>query len=399
MQLYRRSTAKVARAVSAPQRDFLLVQSSTELGGAERVLLNLLTASEDLRRRSLTAVMRFGDGNLPARLREVGAEVVELPRTRIRQPLQMLRTALALRTLARERGVRVVVGNGAHPQILAGWTARLSGAKAVFIVHMIHHLPLRANATLDVLALKGPCDLMLANSEASLAPLRTLRPDVDKRLFHLGTPIITVPPEAVRTARAELGAADDEVVIGVFGRLQRWKAQDVFLAAAAQVGTARPRTRFVIVGGAMFGLEPEYFSELRAAAAATGFADRIVFTDYRQDVAPFMAACDIVCHTSRVPEPFGMVVIEAMSLGRPVIATRGGGPSEIIAEREQGLLVPPDDPGALAAAILSLVDDPDLRSRVGARGRERVVSTFAIDKMAHNFVAELDRLGRSGEPR
>src|SRR4051794_3831846 len=205
---------------------------------------------------------------------------------------------------------------------------------------MIHRLPLRANEGLDVLAIKGPCDLMLANSQASLAPLRQLRPDVEKQLLHLGTPAITVPPEAVQSARAELGATNDEVVIGVFGRLQRWKAQDVFLAAASIVGAARPRTRFVVVGGAMFGLEPEYFVGLRAAAAATGFSDRIVFTDYRQDVAPFMAACDIICHTSRVPEPFGMVVIEGMSLGKPVIATRGGGPSEIIAEPDQGILIP-----------------------------------------------------------
>jgi glycosyltransferase involved in cell wall biosynthesis len=380
--------------VGVPQRDFLLVQSSTELGGAERVLLNLLAASEELRRRSLTAVMRFGAGNLAARLREVGAEVVELPRARVRQPLRMLQTALTLRALVRARGIRVVVGNGAHPQILAGWVARLSRAKSAFVVHMIHRLPLGANERLDVLAIKGPCDLMLANSQASLTPLRQLRPGVDKQLLHLGTPTITVRPEAVQAARAELGAASDEVVIGVFGRLQRWKAQDVFLAAAALVGAARPKTRFVIVGGAMFGLEPEYFVALRAAAAATGFADRIVFTDYRQDVAPYMAACDIICHTSRVPEPFGMVVIEAMSLGKPVIATQGGGPSEIIAEPDQGILVPPDDPAALAAALISLIDDPERRARLGARGRERVISDFGVDTMARNFVAALERLAQ-----
>jgi len=380
--------------VSAEPRDFLLVQSSTELGGAERVLLNLLAASDELRRRSLTAVLRFGNGNLPTRLREVGADVVELPKVRVRQPVHLLGTALRLRRLARERGIRVVVGNGAHPQILAGWTARLSRAKSAFLVHMIHRLPLLANHGLDVAAIKGPCDLMLANSRASLRPLEQLRPDVEKRVLHLGTPLVTVSPDAIRAARAELGAGDDEVVLGVFGRLQRWKAQDIFLAAAARVGAARPRTRFVIVGGAMFGLEPEYVTQLRAAAAATGFADRIVFTDYRQDVAPFMAACDVVCHTSREPEPFGMVVIEAMSLARPVIATRGGGPSEIIVEPAQGILIPADDPDALAAAMISLIDDPARRARMGAAARDRVVASFGVDTMARNFVTALEGLAR-----
>jgi glycosyltransferase involved in cell wall biosynthesis len=107
-----------------------------------------------------------------------------------------------------------------------------------------------------------------------------------------------------------------------------------------------------------------------------------------------MAACDIICHTSRVPEPFGMVVIEAMSLGKPVIATQGGGPSEIIAGPDQGILVPPDDPAALAAALISLIDDPERRARLGGRGRERVISDFGVDTMARNFVAALERLAQ-----
>jgi len=165
--------------------------------------------------------------------------------------------------------------------------------------------------------------------------------------------------------------------------------------AAGQIARQYPRCRFAIVGGATFGLEPEYFDGLKRAAADLGVAERLVFTGFRTDVPRLMAACDVICHTSRVPEPFGLVVIEAMALGRPTIATRGGGPSEIIASPSQGTLVPPDDPGALARAVSELIEDPERRRRMGAAGRERVQSTFTIDAAARNLIGCLDELASS----
>src|SRR4051812_38708192 len=168
-------------------RDFLFVQSTTEVGGAETVLLNLFSSSAELRDRSVIANLGFGDGDVPARLRGMGAEVVDLPRARLRQPGRVLRVLCALRKLIRERAVKVVIANGAHPQILGGAAARLAGAKSVFLVNMIHAHPLWKNGALDVAAVSGPCDLMLANSRASEATLRLLRPGVDKAVLYPGT--------------------------------------------------------------------------------------------------------------------------------------------------------------------------------------------------------------------
>src|SRR6185437_10517970 len=175
------------------------------------------------------------------------------------------------------------------------------------------------------------------------------RPGIDIRLLYNGTPQRTVSPDDARAARAELGATEDEVVIGSFGRLQRWKGQDVFIAA----------------GGATFGFEADYAEGLKTAAAVPELEGRVTFTGFRTDVARLMAACDVVCHTSRVPEPFGLVIVEAMALGRAVIATAGGGPSEIISSPQEGVLIAPDDPRALAATMRELIDDPDRRARLG----------------------------------
>jgi glycosyltransferase involved in cell wall biosynthesis len=383
-------------AAEAQARDFLFIQSTTEVGGAETVLLNLFSASEALRRRSVIANLGFGEGDVPQRLRRMGAEVVDFPRARLREPLGTARNILALRALVRSRSIKVVVGNGAHPQIIAGTVARLAGARSVFFVHMIHHHPLWKNDLLDALAVRAPADLLLANSKASLAALRRLRPGVESRLITLGTPIRPVPEVEARAARAALGVPADGILIGVFGRLQRWKGQDVFVEAALQVARARQGSRFIVVGGSVFGLEPAFFEGLKRRVSESGLTERVMFTGFRTDVPALMAACDIVCHTSRVPEPFGMVIIEAMALGRPVIASRGGGPSEIIESGTSGILVAPEDPEALASEMLRLCDDPGERQRLGDNAARRVKDSFDIETTVATLIRELDGVSGPG---
>jgi glycosyltransferase involved in cell wall biosynthesis len=376
----------------AARRDFVFIQSTTEIGGAETSLLNLFATSEELRRRSLIASLSFGEGDLPARLRSAGAEVVELPRARVRQPLKLARLVAQLRSIIRSRRARAIVANGAHPQIIGGLTARAAGVRSVFLVNMIHAHPLWKNDPLDALALASPCDLMLAISRASEETMRKLRPRVETQLFHWGTPLRSVSAEDREAARAELGVRPSEPLIGVFGRLQRWKGQDVFVAAAAEIASARPTAKFVVVGGSVFGLEPEYFEELKRTATALGLGDRLRFTGFRSDVPRFMAACDVVCHTSRVREPLGLVVLEAMALGRPIIATEGGGPSEIITSEALGTLIPPGDPQAMARAAIALLDDPARRAAMGTRAAEHVAAHFSIETMASSLIRRLDSL-------
>ena len=385
-------TPHVSESGFAPARDFLFVQSTTEVGGAEVALVNLFANNAELRRRGVVATLGFGNGDLPSRLRAVGAEVVELSPARLRSPLRLVSCLMALRRVVLSYGVRVVVGNGAHPQIFGGWAARLSGVKSVFLVNMIHAVPLRANDPRDILAIRGPCDLMLAISKASQETLASLRPGVETRLLYWGTPDTDVRDTDRWSARAELGAGPDDVLVGVFGRLQRWKGQDVFVEAASQVARQRTEVRFAVVGGSVFGLEPEFAEALRESSRNLGISDKIVFTGFRSDVGRLMAACDIVCHTTRVAEPLGLVVLEAMSLGRAVIATEGGGPSEIIESDEMGLLVPGGDPAALAEAIASLAREPERRRRMGIRAAERVKSAFTIESMAKNLLGHLGEL-------
>ena len=371
-------------------RDFLFVQSTTEIGGAEITLLNLFAASAELRRRSLVASLGFGSGDLPHRLRAAGAEVVDVPRARLRDPRGVLRTLFALRGIVRARGVRVVIGNGTHPQALARVAARLAGVREVYIVHALHPTPLWANDALSAALLLAGADSMLAVSQAAADAVRRLRPRARVERLGNGTPIVDVDREDARVVRCELGAQLDDVLFAVFGRLQRGKGQDVFVEAAARVSTALPRARFAIVGSPTFASDQEFADGLRSRAAELGLGERMYFAGHRGDVHRLMAGCDVACQTSRFSESFGLVIVEAMAQGRPVIATRVGGPEEIIRTEHDGLLIAPDDAAALADAMLRLGSDPLLRQRMGAAAAVAVRERFDIVRVADTLIANLD---------
>jgi glycosyltransferase involved in cell wall biosynthesis len=118
--------------------------------------------------------------------------------------------------------------------------------------------------------------------------------------------------------------------------------------------------------------------------------DEIIFTGELMDARPAYASMDIFILPSAYPEPFGGVVMEAMSMGLPVIATNLGGSLDQVVEGVTGFLVPPADPNALAAKIERLANNPDLRRKMGAAGRERIVKNFSLREMVKKIEAVYD---------
>ncbi|MDQ4098671.1 MAG: glycosyltransferase [Actinomycetota bacterium] len=159
------------------------------------------------------------------------------------------------------------------------------------------------------------------------------------------------------------------LVVGMVGRLDRWKGQHIFLEAFAR---AFPRgcARAVIVGSPVLA-EAGYQQELRALAGTLGIAGDVEFRGFRADVPSELARLDIAVHASVIPEPFGQVVTEAMAAGLAIVAADAGGPSRIITSGVDGLLTPPGDAAALARELRRLADDPALRARLGSAGRRR----------------------------
>jgi len=189
---------------------------------------------------------------------------------------------------------------------------------------------------------------------------------------------LAAPPAARAAVRREWGLGDDEVAVVALGALEVRKGHAVLLAAAAGLASAAPRLRYVFCG------EGRQAKALAGAAAALDGAARLV--GFRRDVAACLAAADIVALPS-LQEGLGVAALEAMAAGRPVVASRVGGLAEAVVHEETGLLVPPGDPTALAAALARLARDPDLRARLGAAGRARVLARYTATRMAEGTLA------------
>ena len=248
-------------------------------------------------------------------------------------------------------------------------------------------------------ALARMVTLYVANSEATKQDLvdlgvaagriRVIYPPVDLDRFK--------PDLAAGRQRAELGVGIGEPCFGIFGTLLEWKGHHVFLKAARLVMDEVPSARAFVIGEA-----PErgqaYRDELRQLVQDLGIADRVVFTGFREDVPELMQLLRVIVHASVTPEPFGRVIAEAMAMGKPVVATDAGGPREIIQDGSDGYLVPPEEPQAMARAIIRLLTDTAHADQIGRRARRTAEARFSAEahaRLVEQVYAEvLTRLSR-----
>jgi glycosyltransferase involved in cell wall biosynthesis len=190
--------------------------------------------------------------------------------------------------------------------------------------------------------------------------------------------------------RQQFGVRPDDVLIVMAGHLRPWKGQHVLVDALSRV-TNRGHLRAIFVGGTPAG-HTDYVEQLQATATATGIADIISFVGERNDVADFMNAADIVVHASTDPEPFGIVVVEGMALGKAVLASALGGPLEIITPGT-GLLFDPTHPEQLAAAIDRVAADANFRAELGRAARERA-DVFSVRALVSGTEAAYDSVSQ-----
>jgi len=177
-----------------------------------------------------------------------------------------------------------------------------------------------------------------------------------------------------QSIRSSLGLAEDAIAVGFVGRFSPGKGHEEFLQAADIARRDDPRLRFIVVGEASFG-EEDYARQVHARCGALGLDGTVLFTGFRKDIRELMAAFDIFAFPSHA-ESFGIVLIEAMAMERPVVASSSDGVLDIVVDARTGLLVPPKDPQSLAGALLRLARDPKLRASLGAAGRRRVLESF-----------------------
>jgi glycosyltransferase involved in cell wall biosynthesis len=182
--------------------------------------------------------------------------------------------------------------------------------------------------------------------------------------------------------RSELGVAPEVTLLGAVGNVRPSKAYPVLLDAFARVRRTLPTARLVVAGQAQGAL----YDELKAQRARLGLEGAVDFIGFRSDVAEVLHALDVFVLSSS-DEGFSLAVVQAMAAGLPVVATRCGGPEQIVGDSGAALLVPPNDPGALAEAIVRVVGQDDLAGRLRAAARQRAVEAFSLERMLGDYDA------------
>ena len=322
------------------------------------------------------SVVVFNDGPLACELRRRGIDVVVISE----RDHHAFRIVALLAAHFRARRVEIVHTHRYKDNLLATVAAKI--ARVPHIIRTVHgltepmrgwaRLKYRALETIDRLALSNFADVVIAVSRHTAAALRQsgYRPP-SLRPIHNGIDMANVRAVRSRHAvRRELGIAPEAVLIGTAARLTAVKAQDDLLHAARLMLDQRPDFRFVVVGDG-----PEE-SRLKAIAADAGIGDRVVFTGARRDVPDLVAAMDVFVLSS-LDEGMPMALLEAMTLGTPVVATAVGGVTELIEHDANGLLVPARDPRALADACIALASNPRSALALAARARETIERGFS----------------------
>jgi glycosyltransferase involved in cell wall biosynthesis len=193
------------------------------------------------------------------------------------------------------------------------------------------------------------------------------------------------------SAKASLGLSASDHVVGIVGRVVPWKGQHVFLEAIRLAAETTPNLRGLIIGDAA-PTDAAFKAELLALIEQLGIADRVHFLGWRSDVPRLLSTMDILVHASLEPEPFGRVLIEGMAASKPVVASNSGACPEIIQDGVSGVLVPPGDPAALAAAITGLLSNPDRLHTMGVVARHQVETRFSIAEHVRQIEVVYDDL-------
>ena len=378
-------TGRLPVAPAAPASDpptVLLMANFAELvGGGEESLLALAGRLDRHRVRPIATVP--AEGEVAERLRALGVPVTVLPLPRVR-PWSIPAGALALRRLrallAAER-VALVHAQGGRGAFYAGLAGRRLDTPLVW-----HARTADPDRWLDPI-LARLAHTIVANSGATACRFRAwprARVTVIPNGVDLGR--FTARPADPALRRA-LGVAPDALVVGYVGRLEHGKGPDVLLAAAERLALKLPAVTLLFVGDGPL--------RLPLAARATASGVRAVFAGQRTDVPALLRVCDVIAVPSR-QEAFGRILIEAMASRVPVVASAVGGIPEVCADHLTGLLVPPEDPDALATALATTLGDTAASAaRVRAAAAD-VATRFDIHMHTERVHAVYDAVLRRG---
>jgi glycosyltransferase involved in cell wall biosynthesis len=386
------------------------VSHTGEVGGGEEALCDLLAALP----ADVEPLVAAPHGPLHDRVRELGLPVFELraadgslrlhPVHTPRALGRLAASALAIRRLAARLTPDLVHANTIRAGLAAVIAARADAPRP--LVHVRDCLPPGPVSSLTYASLARGSAVVVANSNYTAARFGVRPHGAPVRVMYSGPNIRRFDPARVEraTARSALGLAPDDELLVVVAQLTPWKGQDHAIRVLARLIRTRPRARLLLVGSAKFvGRDVRhdnraYVHSLHELADSLGVTGSVDFAGEMSDVPSVLRAADLALVPSW-EEPFGRAVAEAMAMEVPVVATAVGGPAELIRDGEDGFLLQPRDVDRWAALAERVLDDAELRTRVGRSARARILRDFTLSAYVDGMLAAYrDVAARGGRP-
>jgi glycosyltransferase involved in cell wall biosynthesis len=367
------SSGEAARA-ELPHVLLVLDQFPKTLGGGERIVLKLAALLPRYGYR--VSILTFSADPASAGLESPPCSVYLLPLQRT-YDLTAMRGSLALRKFLREKKIRIVQTFFESSDLWAGFvTKAMSSAKLIWSRRDMGILRTGKHHAAYRLMASAP-DQVFAVSEQ----VRQHCIEVDG-----------IKPSRVQTIYNGLDLADwsstsptakheGDALVTTVGNIRRVKGHDVFIKAAASVAAQFPKATFSIAGDV---LEPGYFAELQALVRDLNLSDRFRFAGGVKNLREHLSTADVFVLPSR-SEGFSNAIVEAMAASLPVVATNVGGNAEAVQDGVSGVIVPPEDPDALAAAIAHLLSDPAKAKQMGAQGKRLAAEKFTTEAMMNQI--------------
>lgn len=343
------------------------------IGGGQRSLLLILRGLD--KKRFKPYLICPSEGDLIDKVEKLGIETAIIKMGGLKR-LNFFSNAGAIFKLKRfikQKNIDLIHTDAPRQTFYAGIAARLTGKPLIWHVRVSTPEKKRYDKFLSNVASK-----VIAVSKAVRKRLAGVAPRSDKIVvIYNGVDLKEFSHQLLdKKFKEEFEIEDDWILVGTVGQLIPSKGQGVFLKAAAQVSKVFPNVKFIIVGDG----NENYRKKLENLGEETGIAEKVIFTGFRENIPQIMSSFDIVVLPSYHSEGFSRVVLEGMASCKPVIATRVGGNPEAVEDGITGIIVPPEDPNRLAAAILELVKDENKRGQMGVAGRRRAEKLFSIEK-------------------
>ncbi len=370
-------------------KNILFLHSSSELYGSDRSLLNLLKNID--RNEFNISVILPCKGSLVNEIKKIDnidiiiKEIAVLRRKNLSIKgifsyiLDFCKSVKFLTTIIKKNNIDIVYTN-TSVVFPGGITAKFLGKKSIWHVREIINNNFERKIVSLIVNLFS--DIIIANSKATGDAIT----DNKQKIRIVYNAVESTPEELIRN-RYNI---ENEIVIGMAGRINRWKGQKLFVDNAERVLQKVDNVKFAIAGDVYTG-EDYILEDLKNYIQEKNITNKIEFLGQVEDMNEFYNNIDIFILPSIQPEPFGLVVIEAMDREIPVIATNHGGPTEIIENEKDGYLVDYHDCTEMSNITLELINNKCLRKQIGKKAKDKKDKMFNMDRYVEqisNILAE-----------